>query len=205
MEPDTAAFAAGEPLKAKPGEQWAYTDGNYALLSRMIKAKAGGTPSDFIRFSRNRLFGPLGMRSMVVEFDAAGNPMGATHMIATARDWARFGWLFTRDGMIDSNRILPQGWVAYSSTPTVAAALGYGAGFWTNRGDSEGARFRRAAGAPADSFFASGNFGQIILVSPANDLVVVRLGLSNDPTGRESFVSTSHLTSLVIGRFAHGL
>jgi hypothetical protein len=59
----------------------------------------------------------------------------------------------------------------------------YGAGFWTNRSEHEYARGRVRIGIPRDAFFASGDLGQRIVVLPSQDLVIVRLGDSVDPTG----------------------
>ena len=99
-------------------------------------------------------------------------------MLASARDWARFGALYLDDGIVSGQRILPEGWVNYSATPTGTAWVGYGAGFWTNRGDSVGAKFRTARGWPADSFYASGTFGQYVIVIPSERLVIARFGTS---------------------------
>ena len=99
-------------------------------------------------------------------------------MLATARDWACFGLLYLNDGIVGGRRILPEGWVAYSSSPTPDAWAGYGAGFWTNRGDSFGANYRVGHGWPHDAFFAKGTIGQYVIVIPSERLVIVRLGVS---------------------------
>ncbi|MDO9247336.1 MAG: hypothetical protein Q7U11_12795, partial [Phenylobacterium sp.] len=61
-------------------------------------------------------------------------------------------------------------------------AVGYGAGFWTNRGPGEGSRRRIAWGMPADAFMARGHHGQYVIVVPSAGLVVVRLGTTPTPT-----------------------
>jgi CubicO group peptidase (beta-lactamase class C family) len=67
--------------------------------------------------------------------------------------------------------------VDYSAKPTPTAEdFGYGAGFWTNRGDGPAAKARQAGGMPADSFFARGSYGQAVIVIPSQDLVIVRMG-----------------------------
>jgi hypothetical protein len=124
---------------------------------------------------------PVGVANCL--YDSAGTPLGSIHLWASARDWARFGLLYLRDGVSSSGqRILPEGWVDYSAQLTPQSdGYGYGAGFWTQRGDSSAARDRIAAGMPADSFMALGSQGQYTIVIPSEDLVIVRLGSSYTP------------------------
>ena len=68
--------------------------------------------------------------------------------------------------------------MSYSASPTPDAWVGYGAGFWTNRGDSFGAKYRIEHGWPRDAFFAKGTIGQYVIVIPSERLVIVRLGRS---------------------------
>ena len=118
------------------------------------------------------------MRNVTLEFDASGNPEGSSQMLATARDWARFGMLYLNDGVVGGKRILPEGWVKYSASATPNAWVGYGAGFWTNLGDSFGATYRIEHGWPRDAFFAKGTIGQYVIMVPSERLVIVRLGRS---------------------------
>ncbi|MCC8973590.1 serine hydrolase domain-containing protein [Bradyrhizobium brasilense] len=178
MESDMAAFAESAPLESAPGQVWNYHDGNYLILSHLIRNAAGGHAADVMRFAREKLFGPLGMRNVVMQFDAAGTPEGSGAMMASARDWARLGQLYLNDGVAGGKRILPEGWVKYSASPTPNAWVGYGAGFWTNLGDSFGARFRVEHGWPRDAFFAKGTIGQYVIIVPSQHLVIVRLGRS---------------------------
>jgi CubicO group peptidase (beta-lactamase class C family) len=174
LERDMAGHAESASLEATPGTVWNYTSGNTLILSRIIRDAVGGHTSDVLGFARRELFDPLGMRHVTMEFDAAGTPVGSTYILAPARDWARFGMLYLDDGVLGGQRILPEGWVKYSSTPTLDSD--YGAGWWTNRGNNRNAVGRVSGGMPADSFYASGLLGQRVVVIPSERLVITRFG-----------------------------
>jgi CubicO group peptidase (beta-lactamase class C family) len=178
MESDKAAYAESMPLETPPGTAWKYHDGNTIILSHLIRNATGGHPADVLRFAHSELFDPLGMHHVTLEFDGAGTPEGSTQLLASARDWARFGLLYLNDGVVGGRRILPEGWVNYSASPTPGGWVGYGAGFWTNHGDSFGANYRVARGMPRDAFFAKGTIGQYVIIIPSERLVIVRLGRS---------------------------
>jgi CubicO group peptidase (beta-lactamase class C family) len=178
IEPDMAAYAESMPLATAPGTAWNYHDGNTVILGHVIRQASGGSASNMMRFARQELFDPLGMRHVTLEFDASGNAEGSSQMLASARDWARFGQLYLNDGIAGGKRILPEGWMKYSATPTPNAWVGQGAGFWTNLGDSFGASYRVEHGWPRDAFFAKGTIGQYVIIVPSERLVIVRLGRS---------------------------
>lgn len=177
-EDDMATYAETVPLATAPGTVWNYHDGNTIILAHLIRNAAGGKPADALTFARRELFAPLGMRHVTLQLDGAGTIEGASNMLASARDWARFGQLYLDDGIAGGKRILPEGWVNYSATATPNAWVGIGAGFWTNQGDSFGAKFRVEHGWPRDAFFAKGTIGQYAIVIPSERLVIVRLGRS---------------------------
>jgi len=179
-EPDMAGFAEGAALGAPPGTKWSYANGNPAILARIVRDRVGGHAVDVLRFARRELFGPLGIHRATLEVDATGTPIAGAYLFATPREWARFGMLFLEDGVVGGRRILPEGWVRYSTTPTPNAFVGYGAGWWINRGDSRGARFRREHGMPADAFMALGIYGQTVVVVPSERLVIARFGTTYD-------------------------
>lgn len=181
LEPDMAGFAERASLQARPGSAWKYTSGNTLILSRIIRDAVGS--EEILRFASRELFEPLGMRSTTLELDAAGTPVGSTCMLASARDWARFGMLFLNDGVVGGRRILPEGWVRYSSSPTLDA--GYGAGFWL--GSSE---WRAGwSSVPRDAFFASGMLGQSVMVIPSERLVIARFGVTHGDDGMGRLVT----------------
>jgi CubicO group peptidase (beta-lactamase class C family) len=205
VERDMAAFAARAPLGHAPGTHWNYTDANTLLLSRLIRDAAGGDAVSTRAFVQHELFDKLGMRHATLEFDAAGTPIGASHLWASARDWARFGLLYLNDGMVGGERLLPTDWVAYSARQTPGADyVGYGAGFWTNRsgssGSGYGAGYRIQAGIPADAFMARGAQGQYVVIVPSQQLVIVRLGPAWTP--RDDMDAVARLTREVIEALA---
>ena len=195
-EPDMAAYAANSDLESAPGTSWNYHDGNFVLLSRLIRDAAGGDAGAVLGFAQRELFEPLGMHNVTLELDPTGTPDGSSQMLAPARDWARFGQLYLDDGVVAGRRILPEGWVHYSSAPTPGAWPGLGAGFWTNLGDSMGARVRVSQGMPPDAFMARGAFGQYVIIIPSERLVIARFGTTGGP--RDDQEGVSRLVAQVI-------
>lgn len=179
LEDDMAAHALAAARVAAPGERWFYSSSGIMVVDALLREKVGG-PAELARYAREKLFAPAGIDSMILGFDAKGTFVGSTYSAATARDWARFGELFRNDGAVAGKHILPPGWSDFVASPTRAAAIGYGAGFWTNRGDSFGARARVGFGFPPDSYFASGSMGQRVVVIPSEGVVIARLGRTAD-------------------------
>jgi len=179
-QPDTARAAAQARLIWPLGSQWGYSSRSYALLSRIVEDRVGGTPQAMRDFAWKEIFGPLGMTSFTPEFDASGTYMGGQASLATPRDWAKLGLLYLNDGIVGGQRILPEGWVKWSTTPTPGS--GYGAGFWLNSTSETIAQWGFGwgiPGAPSDAFMARGYMGQYIIIVPSAKLVVVRFGQSH--------------------------
>ncbi|HWX75534.1 MAG TPA: serine hydrolase [Solirubrobacteraceae bacterium] len=173
---DVFSFATAAPLVHPPDEHWAYSTATSMIVAGLAGRAVGGGGAGMLAFMHRELFDPLGMRSATPEFDAAGTFLGGAFMWASARDWARFGLLYLRNGVWDGTRILPEGWVDYTRTRAPAPNNGvYGAHFWLNLDPKEG-QFRPLPGGPDSAFCASGNDGQIVMIVPTRDLVLVRLG-----------------------------
>jgi CubicO group peptidase (beta-lactamase class C family) len=180
LEDDTAAYAVNSKMIAPLGTRWAYSSPTTQILARIIRDAAGG-PEQTLAFAWRELFNPLGMRHVTLEFDATGTLQGSTYMLASARDWAKFGLLYLNDGVVGDKRILHPDWVDFCAAATLDTD--YAAGFWTNRSEHPNAKGRVLSGIPRDAFFASGDLGQRIMIIPSQRLVVVRLGDSVDPSG----------------------
>ena len=163
---DMAHFAADRRLAAPPGERFNYSSGTSNIISAIVARALESDHGAYGHYLRERLFEPLGMRSAVPEFDAAGTWVASSYVRATARDFARFGLLYLRDGIWEDARLLPEGWVDYGRTIESDDPVDgpYGAHWWGCAGDTLG------------TFRASGYEGQSITICPAYDLVLVRLG-----------------------------
>ena len=179
QKPDTGAFAANMPLETEPDQKWSYSSGTTNIISRVIRHTIGNQ-TEYASFPRRVLFNRIGMRSAIMEMDTSGTYVGSSYMYATARDWARFGLLYLNDGVWEGERILPEGWVIYSSTPASTAPRGqYGAHFWLNRGNPDKPEERPFPQLPTDMFLAQGVQGQTVVIIPSYKLVIVRLGMSH--------------------------
>jgi CubicO group peptidase (beta-lactamase class C family) len=156
---------ADRPLAAPPGTAFNYSTGSTAILGRMI-GDLVGTGNEFARWSDAELFDPLGIDGVELTFDVDDYWVAGYGADMTARDSARFGLLYLRDGVWDGQRILPRGWVDNARTSTPLAPP-YGSGFWIDVN-------------AADTFSAEGFLGQKIVVVPDADLVVVVLAQNFD-------------------------
>ena len=163
---DVARFAAEKPLEHAPGSFWCYSSGTTNIVSRCVARALGARGPDFEAWMRRRLFEPMGMTTAQPKFDPAGTFIGSSFCFCTARDFARFGLLYLRDGVWEGRRLLPAGWVDYARAPT-----------WQQPNDDGpyGAHWWLGTGGPG-SFAAHGYGGQFIVVVPDLDMVVVRSG-----------------------------
>ncbi len=183
---DFGGFAADQPLEIQPDQKWQYSSGTTNLLARIIRQTLERAGQNSVSFIRRELFDRLGMTSAVFELDPSGTFVGSSYLIATPRDWARFGLLYLQDGIWHGQRVVPEGWVNYSATPTPLAPRGqYGAHFWLNAGSASNPADRVWPRLPSDAFFADGYQGQRVVIIPSRKLVVVRFGLTPNPADME--------------------
>ncbi len=174
---DVISAVTTTPLEAAPGSRWKYANNDTLLLLRALRHKLADDLR-YLRFPYDELLHPLGMYHTRMEVDHLGNFVGSSQTYTTARDLARFGLLLANDGEWNGKRLLPEGWVKFSSTPAparppVAGEWGYGAQFWL---------LDTMPGVPAGTFTTAGNKGQYVTIVPGHDLVIVRTGI--DPAGK---------------------
>jgi CubicO group peptidase (beta-lactamase class C family) len=158
------------PLIAPPGTRFRYANNDILLAILAIAPTFEAHPPA-------ELFRRLGMNDTWAETDWRGNYMLSSQVWSTARDLARFGRLYLNDGIVDGQRVLPEGWREHVSRPSgpqpPTGEQGYGATFWL---------FSKSEGIPADAISANGNRGQYVIIVPSRNVIIVRRG--EDPAGK---------------------
>lgn len=176
---DIAADAAAAQLERAPGTRWKYSNYDTILVLRAAREVLGDDA--YASFPRRALLDRIGMHHTFPETDPFGNYILSSQVYSTPRDLARFGLLYLNDGVWNGQRILPEGWVAFTVQPAPAhdpgrraSAWGYGAHWWLLGRDPR---------VPPDAYTTDGRRGQHVSVVPSRQLVVVRTGLDPEPSG----------------------
>ncbi|WP_157083082.1 serine hydrolase domain-containing protein [Novosphingobium lentum] len=184
---DMARYAENQPLEVEPGAKWKYSTATSVILADLAaRALAPDGDAETRRravseYLRTRLFEPVGMKSMLPEFDASGTLIGGSLIHGRARDWAKFGEFLRNEGAVAGAQIIPRAWIEFMTAPSPRQPE-YGAQIWLNRkpsGNEPAALFPDQG--PASLFACVGHLGQYVLVSPKQKLVVVRLGKTQEP------------------------
>ncbi|MCX6173091.1 MAG: serine hydrolase [Flavobacterium sp.] len=172
MAEDMTQSQIDKPFVGKPNNTWNYSSGTTNLLSGILR-KQFKTHQDYLDFWYSSLLDKIGMNSALVETDMAGNFVGSSYGWATTRDWAKFGLLYLHKGNWNGEQLFNESWSNYVATPTNSSNGNYGAQFWLNAS-------RKFPDVPANMYYASGYQGQMVAIFPSQDLVVVRMGLSEE-------------------------
>jgi CubicO group peptidase (beta-lactamase class C family) len=89
--------------------------------------------------------------------------------------------LYLNDGIWNGERILPEGWVKYSTTPAPAAPLRqYGAQIWLNLGAIDNPALVEYPGLPNEAIVFDGFERNFVVIIPSKKLVIVRMGVTHN-------------------------
>lgn len=179
-------------LVAEPGTIWNYSTADVHLLSACLTSVTGQSALDF---ADQYLFGPLGFGPHRWTADPQGFSIGGSELCITPRDMARFGLLYLHHGVEAGNQLVSGHWVDLTTSPLPEVDLntiltstgvvdtwpadvtyyrnGYGWLWWRTT-------LSRHAG-----YLAAGYGGQLVIVVPELDLVVVEAASTDQPDGRE--------------------
>jgi CubicO group peptidase (beta-lactamase class C family) len=183
-------------IEGKPGEYFEYNNYN-PLLVGMIVERATGMPVS--RFLQEQLWKPVGMEadgSWSLDSKKSGFEKMESGVNARARDFARFGMLFAKEGRNwEGEQLISRSWVEESTRAdaTTDPSLEYQYFWWV---DTPGSK---------NHFSARGKYGQYIYVAPEKDLVIVRLGKEEGEQGYDYWISLFEELSTKLDTSAKGL
>ncbi len=106
-------FIASLPRAAEPGTRWNYSTGETHVAGALVRA-AVGKPVAEVPVGEDLVAGRHGSRCELVARSPGGLEVGGSGLSATLRDFARFGLFLLNDGVLDGERVLPEGWIAES-------------------------------------------------------------------------------------------
>lgn len=173
IEEDMTKSQINKRLAGKPNNSWNYSSGTTNLLSGILRQQFK-THQEYLDFWYSSLLDKIGMSSALVEVDMKGNFVGSSYGWATTRDWAKFGQLYLNKGKWHGEQLFDESWAKYVATPTNTSNGRYGGQFWLN----ESGFFPDV---PKDMYYCGGFQGQMVAVFPSHDLVIVRMGLKENP------------------------
>jgi CubicO group peptidase (beta-lactamase class C family) len=166
---DAFEYSVTRPQEYPPDTDGRYRNSDPLTITYLAKLAVTRRGESFLTWPQRALFDRIGIRRQVLETDPYGNFLITGYDYGTARNWARIGLLYLRDGMWQGTRILPEGWSKFVSTPAPAwRRPEYGGFFWLNRIGTWNL--------PPEAYFAAGAGGQNTWIVPAHDLVIVRMG-----------------------------
>ena len=178
---DAFEWSTTRPAEHPPNTVWQYLNCDPLTVGKIIRDTVEARGESYLTFPQRELFDKIGMRGMVPEPGPYGNVLLTGYDYGTARDWARLGLLHLWDGEWLGERILPEGWVDFVTTPAPASGGRDGAFWWLSTGGQ----------LPDDAYWASGAMGQRTTVIPSHDVVIVRQGYNPEPG------AGGHLTKVI--------
>jgi len=166
---DVFQFSINKLPEHLPNTVGRYRNCDPLTLGYIIKRTVTEKGNEYLSWPQRALFDRIGIRRQVLETDPYGNFIMTGFDYGTARNWVRIGLLYLQDGVWMGERLLPEGFVDFVSTPAPAwEEPVYGGLFWVNG--------TRRWNLPRDAFFAAGAGGQYTFIVPSHDLIVVRMG-----------------------------
>ena len=177
---DAFHFSITRPVEFPPNTVGRYRNCDPLTLGYIIRETVESLGETYLAWPQRALFDRIGIRKQVLEPDPYGNFLLTGYDYGTGRNWARLGLLYLQEGAWQGERILPEGWTEFVSTPAPGWERPiYGGLFWIN-GDGRW-------NAPRDTYYMAGAGGQHVVIVPSHDLVVARLGHSRG--GRDGQVA----------------
>jgi CubicO group peptidase (beta-lactamase class C family) len=173
---DYIQYVLNKSPEYEPGIVWRYSSGDSMLLSGLFTRVLGVSAYEF---GQEYLFEPLGITNIIWHTDPAGHTIGGWGIEATIREYAKFGYLYSKKGRWERRQVIPEPWIYESWEPVSESIDFYGYQWWllpVFEGHEDSI-------IPEDTYIAWGLYTQQIFVIPSKDLVIVRM--ADDPGSSE--------------------
>lgn len=196
LHPDARRTARRARRDGPVGAEFHYNDFHSLLLGCLLEeglAATGWRPSGEVRepvaaWIEERLLAPLGRRDAggyVLDSARHRFPKTESGLVLSADDLLRVGALVLQGGLWQGRTLVPRAWIEASTSPASGwsgaapfgryRGLAWGPWLSTGRGFYAWHWWGRHEGQDAPTVFSLGVHGQILLVSPRHQAVVVRL------------------------------
>ena len=164
------------PLVSTPGESFTYNGGGLITLGEILRNATG---MNIVDFSKKYLFGPMGVDTLQWDGYPNGEIEAAGGLHLRPRDMLKLGVTYLNGGVWNGERILPEDWVkksseVYHNNAGIKIPIedsgknGYGYSWWISKVGSTGDR--------VNMYRANGWGGQVIMILPEKEMVVVFTG-----------------------------
>jgi CubicO group peptidase (beta-lactamase class C family) len=163
---DQLEYARNVGMEKEPNTLFEYNNVNSMLLGDIL-LKATGKKADVLL--TERILSKIGVNHYTLWRDGAGNVMSYCCIDMSARDYSRFGLLFSRNGQWRDQEIISKEFIDETFTEVWNSTnsdqtQGYALHWWFSKNDGEGSIYN-----------ASGKFGQYIFVDRENDIIFTRI------------------------------
>ncbi len=182
-------FMSALPRAGAPGSIWHYSTGESFLVGALVE---GAVHKPLATYLSETIWSRLGMEEDATWWVEAPGGMGlaGSGLGATLRDYARFGLFVQQEGVVDGQRIVPEGWFREAGAPHLIGgkSVDYGYFWWPI---PEGDPVHHAA------FQGLGIFGQHLYINPNEKLVIVVLSARPKPDSSDHILDDASFFAAV--------
>ena len=169
ITPDLDKLMNSRKVTSAPGEGFVYLSGNTQLLGMVLTKALGQSLSSYFE---EKFWQPMGAEETALwQLDSEENGMEKAYccFASNAKDFARMGKLYKDHGRWNGEQLLDSAFIAKSVQPRFEESPEYGYGWWLTHYEGE------------KGFAMRGHLGQYVIVFPASDLMIIRLGHQQGP------------------------
>ncbi len=169
-----------QPKASEPGTVFNYNTGETSLIGEIVRAATKKNLADYLS---EKIWMPLSMESDALWWLDAPTPNGhevaGSGVLATLRDFARFGQFILNGAQIGGKKIVPDWWLAEATKLQVRLTgdWSYGYQWWPVNA--------QVGGVHEGAFMGRGSVGQYLYINPKEKIVGVGLGARPKMTGKD--------------------